>query len=56
MEEKSKILDKLVNGYSRPQGRMTVLNNEEYSHIIPTTLKNKAGQIVPFEPLLNTRV
>ncbi len=56
MEEKWKILDKLVNGYSGPQGRMTVLNNGDYSHILPTTLKNKAGQIVPFEPLLNTRV
>jgi hypothetical protein len=56
MEEKWKILDRLVAKYSGPHGTMTVLSNGDYSHIIPTTLKNKAGQIVPFEPLLNTRV
>jgi len=56
MEEKWKILDRLVASYSGPHGAMTVLNIGDYSHIVPTTLKNKAGQIVPFEPLLNTRV
>jgi len=56
MEEKWKILDSLVASYSGPHGTMTVLSNGDYSHIIPTTLKNKAGQIVPFEPLLNTKV
>ncbi len=56
MEEKWKILDRLVASYSGPHGAMTVSSNGDYSHIIPTTLKNKAGQIVPFEPLLNTKV
>ena len=56
MEEKWKILDSLVASYSGPHGAMTVSSNGDYSHIIPTTLKNKAGQIVPFEPLLNTKV
>ena len=56
IEEKWKILDKLVGEDSGPHGKMTVINNGDYSHIIPATLKNKAGRIVPFEPLLDTRV
>jgi hypothetical protein len=56
LEEKWKILDRLVAKYSGLHGTMAVLSNGDYSHIIPTTLKNKAGHIVPFEPLLNTKV
>lgn len=56
MEEKWKILVKLVRTYSGPHGQMTVLNNGDYSHIVPTTIKKKDGSVVQFEPILSTRV
>jgi hypothetical protein len=56
MEQKWRVLDKLVRSYSGPHGKMDVLHNGDYSHIVPTALKKKDGQVVAFEPMLSTRV
>lgn len=70
--EKHRIMQDLARQYSGPPERgvlgkgfasryigpqtMTILSNGDYTHIIPTMIKDSQGNVVAYEPLLSTRV